>query len=63
MPKGEIVGKFGLYLSLMSKVFMNDKGIISGYGGRLEVASIQDNKGITLLQVAVCKMNDKQINL
>ena len=27
----EDVGKFGLLLSLMSKVFMNDKGITSGY--------------------------------
>ena len=34
MPKGEIVGKFGLQLTLMSKVFMNDKGITSGYDGR-----------------------------
>ena len=28
------VGKFGLYLSLMSKVFTNDKGITNGYDGR-----------------------------
>ena len=34
MPKGEIVDKFGLQLSLMSKVFTNDKGITSGYDGR-----------------------------
>ena len=34
MSKGEIVGKFGLWLSLMSKVFTNDKGITSGYDGR-----------------------------
>ena len=27
MPKGDIVDKFGLELSLMSKVFTNDKGI------------------------------------
>ena len=34
MPKGDIVGKFRLQLSLMSKVFMNDKGITSGYDGK-----------------------------
>ena len=34
MPKGDIVGNFGLYFSLMSKVFTNDKGMTSGYDGR-----------------------------
>ena len=34
MPKGEIFDKFGLYFSLISKVFMNEKGITSGYDGR-----------------------------
>ena len=33
-PMGEIVGKFGLQLSLMSKEFMNDKGITNGYDGK-----------------------------
>ena len=40
MPKGDIVGKFGLYLSLMSKVFTNGKGITSGYDGRTK--SVKD---------------------
>ena len=47
----------------MSKVFMNDKGITSGYGGRLKVVGIQNNKEITMLQVVGFKMNDKRITL
>ena len=47
----------------MSKVFTDDKGITSRYGGKLKVAGIQSNKGITLLQVAGFKVNDKRITL
>ena len=46
MPKGENVE----YIVVIDvKVFTNDKGITSGYGGRLKVAGIQNKKGITLL--------------
>ena len=42
---------------------MNDKGITSGYGGKIKVAGIKNNKGIILLYVADCKVNDTQITL
>ena len=49
-----------IQLSLMLNFFMNDKGITSGYGGRMKVACIHNNKRITLLHVVGCKVNDKK---
>ena len=57
MPKGDIVE----YIVVIDvKGIQNDKGITSGYGGRMKIAGIQNNKGITMLQVAGCNMNDKR---
>ena len=47
------------------KVVIDVKSVIGSqrYGGRQKVADIQNNKGITLLQVAGCRVNDKRITL
>ena len=51
---------------MWSKLVVIDvKSIIRSqrYGDRLKVAGIHNNKGINLLQVAGCKVNDKRITL